>query len=157
MLQFACSSRGIKKSRASNNGKANPQSEFFAGQNTLIGAIYQLIQTSKCHMVVMAHESVTITEETKDKKTKALDLPTIHPSLGTRSIVSSFCGRFQYVFYAKKLDLLPGVKISPFVWSCVQKDAYVADRLDKTRLAEHKIDLDKMPADFSHPAYGFFE
>jgi hypothetical protein len=160
MFHFSCYARGKQRSRKANGGKINAQSEFFAGQDTLIGAIYQLIQTSKCHIVVLAHEAVTITDEKSTKQLKALDLPEIHPAMGTRTIISGFCGRFREVYYASKLTdeakVMNKHLTSKFIWSAEKDNVYTGHRLDPAKFKAAGFKMDKLPADFSHELYGFF-
>ncbi len=168
MVQYAAQAAGRKKSRDDNTSK-DPRAGFYKGQDLLNTYIYQLIQNSSCHVIVLAHSTVSITDDKSGAKNIALDLPTIHPALGTRSIVEPFCGRFQHVLYCEQNA--PGA-LQPYVWNGAKKDALViSSRLGLTpeKLAQYSyqgtgakanakspITMTTLPPDFTHPLYDLF-
>lgn len=149
MLQHACHSRGKVKAISAGTAK-DPRAAFYAGQEALIGYVYQLLQHSKAHVVVLAHE--TTSDEVALSKNKGL-LAT-HPALGTRSIVSPFLGRFNLVLYAKI-----NKQTKQYVWSGEEHNTMTVVRninlKDKTYNGR-RVSLNNMPADFSFEGYDFF-
>lgn len=149
MLQYACYNRGKVKSEANNTGK-DPRAAFYAGQDALIGYIYQLLQNSKTNVVVLAHE--TQSDDVAVNKHKGL--LKIHPQLGTRSIVSSFLGRFNVVLYAKQ-----NRQTRKFVWSGDELDTMTVVRnvtLEGNPYQGKPVTINNLPADFSWEGYNWF-
>ena len=147
MLQYACANRGRVVSLKRNNDKSNPLSEFYMGQDTLIGTIYQLMQSFKGHIVILAHE----TQSVEVARKKYRNLTEIHPALGTRSIVSPFLGRFTNVFYQRR-----NIQTNKFVWSVAQPGVYTVSRNIKIPTGRRGVNLDNLPPDFSDEIYSFF-
>jgi len=149
MLQYACYNRGKVKADANGTGK-DPRAAFYAGQDSLIGYCYQLLQNSKAHIVILAHE--TQSDEVAVSKHKAL--LKIHPQLGTRSIVSSFLGRFNVVLYAKQ-----NKQTRKYVWSGEEPDTMTVVRNITTKDITYEgkaVNLNNLPADFSWEGYSWF-
>jgi len=145
-FQYACSFRGKVIATEGKQGK-DARAVFYAGQTTLTNGIKQLLSMYKGHFILLAHD--TTSDEAAVAKYNGLT--SIHPAVGTRSIVSQFCGNFSYVFYAKKIGIT-----NQYFWSLGEKGAYTRDSIDREKCKELKIPLDKLPADFSHPLYDFF-
>jgi len=145
-FQYACGARGKVKAKAVNNDK-DPRAVFYAGQQVLTDGIKQILGMTKCHFILFAHD--TASDEAMVAKYNGLKA--IHPAVGTRSIVSQFCGNFSYVFLSRKIDIN-----NTFFWSVADSKAYTRDSIDREKCKELKIPLDKLPADFSHELYDFF-
>jgi hypothetical protein len=145
-FQYACSFRGKVKAIEGKNGN-DARAVFYAGQTVLMQGIKQILGMTKCHFILLAHD--TTSDEAAQAKYHGLKA--IHPALGTRSIVSQFMGNFSYVFYSKRVEIN-----NTYFWSLAEKGAYTRDSLDRDKCKELKLSLDKLPADFSHELYGFF-
>lgn len=147
MLQYACGNRGHVKAV----GNKDPRAAFYAGQDALLGYVYQLMQNSKAHIVVLGHE--TTSDEVALSKHK--QLMATHPALGTRSIVSPFLGRFNNVLYAKL-----NKQTKKYVWSVEEDRVMTAHRniVTKDNPYEGKpVTLNNLPADFSYSGYHWFD
>jgi hypothetical protein len=147
MLQYACSTRG--KSKVGNNKDA--RAAFYAGQDALTGYVYQIMQRSNAHIVLLAHE----TSSDPEQRAKHKGLMQVHPALGTRSIVSPFLGRFNVVLYAKF-----NKQTRRYVWSGEEADTMTVMRniTTKGKTYEGKaVTNSNLPADFSFEGYDFFD
>jgi len=146
MLQFACASRGKVKT----DGNKDARAAFYAGQDALLGYIYQFMQRSKAHFVLLAHETSSDPEQLAKHKT----LLATHPALGTRSIVSPFLGRFSVVLYAKY-----NKQTRQYVWSGEEPNTMTVMRNIKTKGLSYngrQVTNSNLPADFSFEGYNFF-
>lgn len=150
MLQFACQSRGKVKAASQNNDK-DPRMAFYQGQDALLGYVYQILQRSKAHIVLLGHEAMS--DEAQQSKHKSLK--NVHPYLGTRSIVSPFMGRFNVVLYAKY-----SARLRKYVWSAQEDGVMTVVRNITTKDKTYdgfKVSLNQLPADFSFDGYDFFD
>lgn len=150
MLQYACATRGKAKIEEA-GGNKDPRAAFYAGQDTLIGYIYQFMQRSKAHFLLLGHETSSDPEQLAKHKT----LQATHPALGTRSIVSPFLGRFSVVLYAKY-----NKQTRQFVWSGEEPNTMTVMRNITTKGLTYKgrpVTNSNLPADFSFEGYHFFD
>lgn len=147
VFENACAARGRKKSK-DNNTLKDPRAAFYAGQDALVGAIFQIVEQSDCHVVVMAHQAMSDNEQMqKHKLTKS-----INPGFGTRSVIDKLAGRFSCIFYMRY-----NAQRKQYVWSAEEPDAYTISRgVDRQRCKELNVTLNNLPADFSHALYDFF-
>lgn len=146
MLQFACASRGKVKI----NGNKDARAAFYAGQDALIGYIYQFLQRSSAHFILLAHEASSDPEQLAKHKT----LQATHPALGTRSIVSPFLGRFNVVLYAKY-----NKQTRQYIWSGDEPNTMTVMRNIQTKGLVYKnrsVTNSNLPADFTFEGYNFF-
>lgn len=146
MLQYACGNRG--KNKVGNNQDA--RAAFYAGQDALLGYVYQLLQNSKSHIIVLGHE--TTSDEVALSKNKGL--MATHPALGTRSIVSPFLGRFSNVLYAKV-----NKQTKQYVWSAEEDrtmTVYRGINIGDNKYGNLRVTLNNLPADFSWAGYNWF-
>lgn len=147
MTEFACSSRGKMLATQSNNAK-DARAVFYAGQKVLIGATFQLVEKAKCHIIVLAHQALSDEEAVKKYKLEKK----INPAVGTRSVIDKLSGRFSNIFYMRYNKLK-----KQYVWSVAEDEAYtVARNIDLALCKKENLQLNNLPADFSHPIYSAF-
>jgi len=150
MLQYACATRGKHKASATGAGK-DPRAAFYAGQDALTGYVYQIMQRSNAHIVLLAHE----TSSDPEQRAKHKGLMQVHPAVGTRSIVSPFLGRFNVVLYAKFNS-----QTRKYVWSGAEPDTMTVMRNITTKDMKYEgrvVTDSNLPADFSFEGYNFFD
>lgn len=148
MFESACSSRGRKIWATQAGGNKDPRMAFYKGQDALVGGLFQIVENSGCHVLVLAHQAMSDeVQQEKHKLTKS-----INPGFGTRSVIDKLAGRFSSILYMRY-----NRQQKKFVWSAEEKDAYTISRgIDRTKLKTMGINLSNLPADFSHELYNFF-
>lgn len=147
MFESSCSGRGLTIAKSQNNAK-DARAIFYAGQKVLVGAVFSLIEESKGHVLVLAHQAMS--DETAMSKYK-LSKP-INPGFGTRSVIDKLAGRFSSILYMRYNN-----QKKQYVWSAEEPEAYTISRgIDKVKCKQLGITLNNLPADFSHELYNFF-
>lgn len=146
MFESACSARGRKVCKETNVKDA--RMAFYKGQDALVGGLFQIVETSGCHVLVLAHQ--TMSDEVQQEKHKLSK--GINPGFGTRSVIDKLAGRFSSILYMRYNQ-----QQKKYVWSAEEKDAYTISRgIDRTKLKALGVNLSNLPADFSHELYNFF-
>lgn len=133
---------------------------FGIEKNLVLGIASKLIANSKCHVIVCGHEQLA--DEEAVKKYKSINM--INPYVGVRSLIDPLCGKFTFVFYAKRDSMT-----NKYVLSVAESAAYTRDRIDRTKFTTFtteynkdkkpmdKIDLSNLPTDLTHECYDFFK
>jgi hypothetical protein len=148
MFESSCAGRGMQLAKAQNNAK-DARAVFYAGQKVLVGAIFAIAEESKGHILVLAHQAMS--DDVAMQKYKLTSM--INPGFGTRSVIDKLAGRFSSILYMRY-----NAQQKKYVWSAEEKDAYTISRgIDRVKLKKAGINLNNLPADFSHAVYDFFK
>lgn len=145
-----------KSMSVTQNGNFDTMKAFKVEKALIKGLTNKIITSSSCHIIFCGHEQQSDAEAVA----KYESLTSIHPYTGVRSLVSSICGDFSFVFYAKRNSLT-----NKFSLSVAENKAFVRDKLDRiafSKFAEEfnkdkkpveKISLSELPQDLTHPCY----
>ena len=146
MTENACAARGRKMFKeAPGENKNDQRMAFYKGQDALVGLVFQVIETSGCHVFILAHQTI-MDEKTKLKGGFEHE---INPGFGTKSVVDKLAGRFTQIFYMRKNRVT-----NQFVMSAMEDKAYTISRgIDRDKCRKLKIELNTLPADLSHEIY----
>lgn len=144
MFENSCAARGRKKAKDAGTAK-DARAAFYAGQDALVGGIFQVIEQSGCHCIVLAHQAMSDQEQMNKHKL----VKSINPGFGTRSVIDKLAGRFTIILYQRYNQ-----QKRQYVLSAEEADAYTISRgIDRNKLKQFNIDLRNLPANFSHEIY----
>ena len=139
-------------------GGKDRRNMYQIGQN-LVSKFFNILDSVKAHLIVTAHSQIADAEA----QAKFKGLKAINPNFYTKSLAIPICGKYPWVFYAKRDTLT-----NRFTLSLAEASAFTRDSIDRTRFKEvvdeinktakpqDKITLSSLPTDLTHEVYNLF-
>ncbi len=140
-------------------GNKDKRNMYQIGQ-VMVKKFFAILDTAKAHVIVTAHCTIADTEA----QAKYKHLKDVIPNLYTKSLTVGICGKFSWVFLAKRNSMNNRYTLSVAESNAFVRDSFIQEEFNK-KVAElnkglklhEKITLSELPTDLTHPIYDFLK